>query len=100
MKKYTDKRKRPLEYQLGDRVMLKLTPQISKKIKNRQYQKGLISKYAGPFEIMKEISIVAYKLKLSKRLKLHASFHVRFLKPYHEDSDSERVQVKRPLLNI
>lgn len=43
---------------------------------------------------------VAYKLKLPKRLKLHTSFHVSFLKPYHEDLDLDRVQVKRPFLNI
>ena len=34
-------------------------------------------------------------LKLSERLKLYPTFHLSFLKPYHEDLDAERVQTKR-----
>ena len=34
-------------------------------------------------------------LKLLERLKLHSTFHVSFLKPYHEDLHAERVQTKR-----
>ena len=46
-------------------------------------------KYDGPFEIAKKIGVVAYKLKLPERLKFHLSFHVSFLKPYHEDPDPD-----------
>ena len=48
---------------------------------------GSNSKYDGPFEMIKLVGQVAYKLKLPKRLKLHPTFHVSFLKPYHEDLD-------------
>ena len=101
MKKYANKGKRPLEYQVGNKVMLKLTSQIWKKIKkNRHYQKGLILRYDGPFGIVKKIGVIAYKLKLPDRLQLYPSFHVSFLKPYHEDLDPDIMQVKRPPPNM
>ena len=84
-KKYADKGRRPLEFEEGEKVLLKLTPQIWKMIRNNQFQRGLIPKNDGPFEIMKRIGNVAYKLKLPERLKLHLTFHVSFLKPYHQD---------------
>ncbi|RVW30894.1 Transposon Tf2-12 polyprotein [Vitis vinifera] len=95
MKKYADRDRRPLEFQVGDRVLLKLTPQIWKKISSKTRQRGLISKHDGPFEVIKRVGQVAYMLKLPDRLKLHPTFHVSFLKPYHEDLDAERVQTKR-----
>ncbi|RVX03852.1 Transposon Tf2-2 polyprotein [Vitis vinifera] len=95
MKKYADRDRRSLEFQVGDRVLLKLTPQIWKKISSKTRQRGLIPKYDGPFEVTKRIGQVAYMLKLPERLKLHPTFHVSFLKPYHEDLDAERVQTKR-----
>ena len=58
-------------------------------------QKGPIPKYDRPFKVIKWVGQVAYMLKLPKRLKLHPTFHVNFLKPYHEDLDEERVQTKR-----
>ncbi|RVW75511.1 Transposon Tf2-2 polyprotein [Vitis vinifera] len=95
MKKYADRDRRSLEFQVGDRVLLKLTPQIWKKISSKTRQRGLIPKYDGPFEVIKRIGQVAYMLKLPERLKLHPTFHVSFLKPYHEDLDADRVQTKR-----
>ena len=76
-------------------VLLKLTPQIWKRISSKTRQRGLIPKYDGPFEVIKRVAQVAYMLKLLERLKLHSTFHVSFLKPYHEDLDAERVQTKR-----
>ena len=98
MKKYTDKGRRPLEFEEGEKVMLKLThDQIWKKIRNKQFQRGLILKYDGPFKFVKRIGNVAYKLKLPERLKIHPTFHVSFLKPYHHDPSSDKVQAKRNL---
>ena len=94
MKKYADRDYRPLDFQFGDKVLLKLTPQIWKKINNKTRQRGLIPKYDGPFEVIKRVGQVAYKLKLPERLKFHPTFHVSFLKPYHEDLHAERVQTK------
>ncbi|RVW59558.1 Transposon Tf2-11 polyprotein [Vitis vinifera] len=68
MKKYANHDRRPLEFQVGDKVLLKLTPQIWKKISSNTRQRSLIPKYDGPF---------------------------KFLKPYHEDLDTEKMQTKR-----
>ena len=60
MKKYANQGRRPLEFEEGEKVLLKLTPQIWKKIRNKQFQRGLILKYDGPFEIVKRVRNVAY----------------------------------------
>ena len=75
-------------------MLLKLTPKIWKKIQNIQIQRGLTSKYDGSLEIVKRIGNVAYNLKLPERLKLHSTFYVSFLKPYHRDPSLNRVQAK------
>ena len=102
MKKYADRGRRPLEFEQGELVLLKLTPQIWKKIRYKQFQRGLIPKYDGPFEVVKRIGNVAYKLKLPERLKLHLTFHVSFLKPYHSDPSPDRVQAKQnpPMVRV
>ena len=45
--------------------------------------------------MIKKVGKVAYMLKFSERLKLHPTFHVSFLKPYFEDAEPGRAQVKR-----
>ncbi|KAL5778668.1 hypothetical protein ACOSQ2_009405 [Xanthoceras sorbifolium] len=83
MKKYADKNRRPLEFN------------IWKKITDRRYHKGLIQRYDGPF-VVKEWVGRGVTLALPDRLKIHPTFHVSFLKPFHEDgAESSRVQQKR-----
>ncbi|KAF7151574.1 hypothetical protein RHSIM_Rhsim02G0166800 [Rhododendron simsii] len=72
--KNADKGTRPLEFQVGDKVMLKLTPQIWKKINSKKVSQ-LIARYDGPFEVVKRVGNVAYRLKLPDRLKIHLTFH-------------------------
>ena len=85
MKKYADQGRRPLEFRVGDRVRLKLTPQVWKKLHRKDVHKGLISRYDGPFEVIQKVGNVAYRLNLPERLKLHPTFHVSYLKPCHDD---------------
>ena len=47
----------------------------------------MIPKYDGPFEVVKRVGYVAYRLKLLERLKIHPNFHVSFLKPYFADAN-------------
>ncbi|GJZ38100.1 putative reverse transcriptase domain-containing protein [Tanacetum coccineum] len=78
-KSYADNRRKPLEFEVGDRVMLKVSPW---KGVIRFGKKGkLAPRYVGPFEILKRIGLVAYRLKLPEELNgVHDTFHVSNLK--------------------
>ena len=64
MKKYVDQHRRALEFQIGDKILLKLTSHILKKVSSMTRQRGLIPKFEGPFEVIKKVGEVAYMLKL------------------------------------
>ncbi|GJX00439.1 putative reverse transcriptase domain-containing protein [Tanacetum coccineum] len=78
-KSYTDKRRKPLEFKVGDRVLLKVSPW---KGVVRFGKKGkLAPRYVGPFEIVECVRPVAYRLKLPQELScVHDTFHVSNLK--------------------
>jgi hypothetical protein len=78
-KSYADKRRRPLVFQVGDYVYLKVSPM---KGVNRFGVKGkLAPRYIGPFQIVERCGQVAYKLKLPEQLSaVHNVFHVSQLK--------------------
>ncbi|GKA24447.1 hypothetical protein Tco_0710480 [Tanacetum coccineum] len=75
---YADKRRKPLEFEVGDRVLLRVSPWKGM----RFGKKGKIApRYVGPFEILKRISLVAYRLRLPEELNsVHDTFHVSNLK--------------------
>ncbi|KAL5560854.1 hypothetical protein UlMin_037065 [Ulmus minor] len=83
-KSYADKRRRPLEFQVGDSVFLKVAPM---KGVMRFGKKGKLSpRFIGPFEILERIGKVAYKLALPPELSsVHNVFHVSMLKKYMSD---------------
>ncbi|ERN07599.1 hypothetical protein AMTR_s00157p00058990 [Amborella trichopoda] len=91
MKKYVDQDQRHLEFGVGDHVLLKLPPQIWKKISAKTAHQGLIQRYDCPLEVIKCISKLAYRLALLDWIKVYLLFHVSFLKPYHQDKDPGRV---------
>ncbi|XP_069143445.1 uncharacterized protein [Solanum lycopersicum] len=94
--KYADIHRLSVEFNVGDKVLLKLTPQILKQIVSMNRHQGLIPKYDGPFEVMKPVGEVSYRLKHPKRLKIHSIFNVTFLKPYFKDAkDQDRNRSKR-----
>ncbi|KAL0387747.1 UNVERIFIED_CONTAM: Transposon Ty3-I Gag-Pol polyprotein [Sesamum radiatum] len=55
MKKYADMGRRYVEFSAGDQVLLKLIPQIWKKISSKSVHQGLIPKYDGSFEVMSKV---------------------------------------------
>ncbi|KAK4381451.1 hypothetical protein Sango_2966700 [Sesamum angolense] len=60
MKKYADMGRRHVEFSAGDQVLLKLTPQIWKKISSKSVHRGLIPKYDGPFEVMSKVGFAGH----------------------------------------
>ncbi|GKE79407.1 hypothetical protein Tco_1545527, partial [Tanacetum coccineum] len=78
-KSYADKKRKPLEFSVGDYVLLKVSPW---KCVVRFRKKGkLESRFVGPFEIIERIGPVAYRLDLPKELNgVHDTFHVSNLK--------------------
>ncbi|GJS88659.1 putative reverse transcriptase domain-containing protein [Tanacetum coccineum] len=78
-KRYADNRCKPLEFEVGDRVMLKVSPW---KGVVRFGRKGKLSpRYVAPFEILERIGPVAYRLRLYEELSgVHDTFHVSNLK--------------------
>ena len=84
-KSYADRRRRPLEFEAGDHVFLKVMP---KRGVVRFGKRGkLLLRFIGPFEILKRIGTFAYRLALPPSLAgVHEVFHVSMLQKYTPDS--------------
>ena len=78
-KSYADKRRRPLEFAVGDYIYLKVTPM--KKVQCFRAQTKLAPRYMGPYHIVKRKGPVAYKIQLPEELSsIFLVFHVSLLR--------------------
>nr|GFA77953.1 putative reverse transcriptase domain, ribonuclease H-like domain, aspartic peptidase domain protein [Tanacetum cinerariifolium] len=83
-KSYVDLKRKPMEFQVGDKVMLKFSPW--KGIVRFDKREKLNPRYVGPFKVLERIGDVAYKLDLPEELsRVHNTFHVSNLKKCHAD---------------
>nr|GFA91274.1 hypothetical protein [Tanacetum cinerariifolium] len=74
-KSYADVRQKPLEFQVGDKVMLKVSPWNG--VTRFSKQGKLNPRYIGPFKIIAKVGTVAYRLELLEQLsRVHSTFHV------------------------
>ncbi|GKD02304.1 hypothetical protein Tco_1177278, partial [Tanacetum coccineum] len=65
-KSYVDRRRKPLEFEVGDKVMLKVSPW---KGVIRFGKRGKLNpRYIGPFKILDRVGMLAYRLELPEQL--------------------------------
>ena len=78
-KAYTDKRRRPLEFAVGDFVYLKVSPMRG--VHRFGVHGKLAPRYVGPYKVLQQCGPMAYRLQLPEILSaLHNVFHVSQLK--------------------
>ncbi|GKC66846.1 putative reverse transcriptase domain-containing protein [Tanacetum coccineum] len=83
-KSYADLKRKPMEFQVGDKVMLKVLPW--KGVVRFGKRGKLNPRYVGPFKVLEKVGEVAYKLELPEELsRVHNTFHVSNLKKCHAD---------------
>ncbi|KAH9751667.1 Endonuclease [Citrus sinensis] len=93
-KSYADKRRRELEFEVGDRVFIRISPWKGV-LRFRKHGK-LSPRYIGPYEIIERIGPLAYRLALPPKLsKIHDVFHVSMLQKYIYDPS--HVLSKQPI---
>ncbi|GJZ34374.1 putative reverse transcriptase domain-containing protein [Tanacetum coccineum] len=83
-KSYADLKRKPMEFQVRDRVMLKVSPW--KGVVRFGKRRKLNPRYVGPFKVLEKIGTIAYKLELPQELsRVHNTFHVSNLKKCYSD---------------
>ncbi|GKF24502.1 hypothetical protein Tco_0076824 [Tanacetum coccineum] len=83
---YGDYRRKPLEFEVGDRVLLRVSPW--KGVVHFGKKGKLAPRYVGPFEILERVGLVAYRLRLPEELNsVHDTFHVSNLKQCLADAN-------------
>ncbi|GKE64920.1 putative reverse transcriptase domain-containing protein [Tanacetum coccineum] len=84
LKSYADLKRKLMDFQVGDNVMLKVSPW--KGVVNFGKRGKLNPRYVRPFKVIEKVGEVAYKLELPEELnRVHNTFHVSNLKKCYAD---------------
>ena len=80
-KSHANRWHRPLEFEVGDHVFLKVMPKRG--VVRFGKQRKLVPRYIGPFEVLERVGTIAYRLALSPSLSgVHGVFHISMLWKY------------------
>ncbi|GKD43081.1 putative reverse transcriptase domain-containing protein [Tanacetum coccineum] len=83
-KSYADIKRKPMEFQVRDKVMLKVLPWQGVVCFGKRGK--LNPRYVGPFKVLEKVGSVAYKLELPQELSMiHNTFRVSNLKKCYAD---------------
>ncbi|GJS01709.1 putative reverse transcriptase domain-containing protein [Tanacetum coccineum] len=83
-KSYADLKRKSMEFQVGDRVMLMVS--LWKGVVRFGKRGKLNPRYVGPFKVLDKVGAIAYKLELPQELsRFHSTFHVSNLKKCYSD---------------
>ena len=78
-KSYADKRRKSLQFNVGDFVYLRVSP--TRGVQRFGIKGKLAPRYVGPFEIIEACGPVAYRIRLPSQLAaIHDVFHISQLK--------------------
>ncbi|KAL0307103.1 UNVERIFIED_CONTAM: Transposon Tf2-11 polyprotein [Sesamum radiatum] len=82
-KSYADKHRREMEYEVREKVFLKVSPWRGIL---RFSKKAMSPRYIGPYEILERVGPLAYRLALPAELsQIHDVFHISMLRRYRSD---------------
>ena len=78
-KAYADKRRRPLQFEVGDLVYLKVSPMRG--VHRFGVRGKLAPRYVGPYKVLEQCGSIAYRIQLPDILSaVHNVFHVSQVK--------------------
>ncbi|GJR26453.1 putative reverse transcriptase domain-containing protein [Tanacetum coccineum] len=101
-KSYADRKRKPMEFEVGDRVMLKVSPW--KGVVRFGKRGKLNPRYVGPFKVLAKVGKVAYRLELPQELKgIHVDDKLQFVEEPVEIMEREIKRLKRsriPLVKV